>query len=79
MLDNGCKNGEELILCETGYDETPEGSPIAERLDNRGKPEGTLGSRSNSSKKLEGTLGGKINNQSKRQRNKKNKSQKQNK
>ena len=79
VLDNGCKNGEELILCETGYDETPEGSPIAERLDNRGKPEGTLGSRSNSSKKLEGTLGGKINNQSKRQRNKKNKSQKQNK
>ncbi len=28
VLDNGCKNGEDLILCETGYDETPEGSPL---------------------------------------------------
>lgn len=84
VLDNGCKNGEELILCETGYDETPEGSPMAESLDNSdssGKPASRSnsgekpGSRSNSSKKL----GGKIKKQSKRQRNKKNKSKKQNK
>ena len=74
VLDNGCKNGEELILCETGYDETPEGSPIAESLDNSDSSK-KLGSHSDSSKKL----GGKIKNQSKRQRNKKNKSKKQNK
>ena len=85
VLDNGCKNGEELILCETGYDETPEGSPLAKSLDSGEK----LVSRSNSGEKLVsrsdisgkpgGTLGGNKNKKSKRQRIKKNKSQKQNK
>lgn len=75
VLDNGCKNGEELILCETGYDETPEGSPLAKSLDSGEK----LVSRSDISGKPGGTLGGNANKQSKRQRIKKNKSQKQNK
>jgi len=89
VLDNGCKNGEELILCETGYDETPEGSPISgtlgsrsnsgEKLGSRSNSGEKLGSRSNSGEKLGEKLGGNKKKQSKRQRNKKNKSQKQNK
>jgi hypothetical protein len=27
VLDNGCKNGESLDICETGYFKTPESSP----------------------------------------------------
>ena len=40
VLDNGCKNGDSLDICETGYLKTPEGSSKSKKSSSKGSSKG---------------------------------------